>query len=335
MIFLSSSELVLSIQSYHWSWQEPGWAAISGYEDVLDSWRDSSLGGFQHWSCQHCGEQLLTPVSLQCAAGNVWGWIRPETNGGISTNWPTGGIWRSSGSESCSTPEEVRTLWYLSCTGPAWMLAAKQEQLMQFESWIGGSCTCNWFCQDFRGLITVVSYHGFVRFTSFFCILCSVLDSPHFVVGGSGPGEVFVGSCQDSSGTSVLRAFPHVSTQFVYINIHIQIFYFSEFQNRFRFHSHELSQLCFCKAFLEATPPLALQHRFCAHRYIHKMSNTFGKKVILQLISSMLQLCRPLRQLPVFRWWRWLFQKLSGCALSGAYLGWMIFWYLLFASLNR
>lgn len=119
----------------------------------------------------------------------------------------------------------------------AWMLAAKQEQLMQFESWIGGSCTCNWFCQDFRGLITVVLYHGFVRFTSFFCILCSVLDSPHFVVGGSGPGEFFVGSCQDSSGTSVLRAFPHVSTQFVYINIHIQIFYFSEFQNRFRFHS--------------------------------------------------------------------------------------------------
>lgn len=90
------------------------------YQDVLDSWCDSSLGGFQHWSCQHCGEQLLTPVSLQCAAGNVWGWIRPETNGGMSTNWPTGGIWRPSGSESCSTPEEVRTLWYLSCTGPAW-----------------------------------------------------------------------------------------------------------------------------------------------------------------------------------------------------------------------
>mgnify|MGYP002803378763 CR=1 FL=1 len=34
------------------------------------------------------------------------------------------------------------------------------------------------------------------------------------------------------------------------------------------------------QAFLEATPPLALQHRFCAHRYIHKMSNTFGKKVM-------------------------------------------------------
>ena len=109
----------------------------------------------------------------------------------------------------------------------------------------------------------------------------------------------------------------------------------TEFQNRFRFHSHELSQLCFCKAFLEATPPLALQHRFCAHRYIHKMSNTFGKKVILQLIFSMLHLCRPLRQLPpVFRWWRWLFQKLSGCALSGAYLGWMILWYLLFWKLK-
>ena len=90
----------------------------------------------------------------------------------------------------------------------AWMLAAKQEQLMQFESWIGGSCTCNWFCQDFRGLVTVVSYHCSVRFTSFFCILCSVLDSPHFVVGGSGPGEFFVGSCQDSSGTFVLRTFP-------------------------------------------------------------------------------------------------------------------------------
>ena len=66
--------------------------------------------------------------------------------------------------------------------------------------------------------------HCFVRFTSFFCILCSVLDSPHFVVGGNGPGEFFVGSCQDSSGTSVLRAFPHVSTQFVFKSFTFQNF---------------------------------------------------------------------------------------------------------------
>ena len=136
-----------------------------------------------------------------------------------------------------------------------------------------------------------MSYHCFVRFTSFFCILFSVLDSSHFVVGGGGPGEFFVGSCQNSSGTWVLIAFPHVSTQFVF-----KSFTFQNFRIGLELSIVMSCLSCvFCKAFLEATPPLALQHRFCAHRYIHKMSNTFGKKVILlQLISSMLHLCRPM-----------------------------------------
>ncbi|CAE7339973.1 Zmynd10, partial [Symbiodinium microadriaticum] len=34
------------------------------------------------------------------------------------------------------------------------------------------------------------------------------------------------------------------------------------------------------QAFLEATPDAALQSRLCAHRFTHKMSNTFGKKAI-------------------------------------------------------
>ena len=162
MIFLSSSELVLSIQSYNWSWQEPGWAAISGYEDVLDSWRDSSLGGFQHWSCQHCGEQLLTPVSLQCAAGNVWGWISTWNQWWhvnqlaywrhLKVFWIRNLLHTGRGQDTM-----VFVVHGSGMVRSAWMLAAKQEQLMPFEFWIGGSCTCNWFCQDFRGLITVVS----------------------------------------------------------------------------------------------------------------------------------------------------------------------------------
>ncbi|CAK9074060.1 unnamed protein product [Durusdinium trenchii] len=34
------------------------------------------------------------------------------------------------------------------------------------------------------------------------------------------------------------------------------------------------------QAFLEMTPQLTLQHRMCAYRYVHKMNNTFGKKVM-------------------------------------------------------
>lgn len=33
------------------------------------------------------------------------------------------------------------------------------------------------------------------------------------------------------------------------------------------------------QAFLDATPDIALQSELCAHRYMQKMTNSFGKKV--------------------------------------------------------
>jgi len=56
-------------------------------------------------------------------------------------------------------------------------------------------------------------------------------------------------------------------------------------------------------AFLEATPPLALAHVFCGHRFRHRLRNTYGKR--LQVLS-----------LPEGEWMRWVSPALALAALG-------------------